>query len=145
MSRFIQEEQRAREIQANSAWTRFKRAIRTDAFKNAVAVLVPAVVVFALGRSMSLSDIKVLAETGLLTSAGIAESLMENEYWVDNLGYLQTVVDFIKANSTKILEITHAHLGVRKRGKSKKSQKKSASKKKSASRKRSVRKRSVRK
>jgi hypothetical protein len=111
--RFIQEEQ---EIQTTT-WSRFKRAIRTEAFKNAVAVLVPAVVVFALGRSMSLSDIKVLVETGLLTSAGIAETLAGNEYWVDNLGYLQSVVDFLKANSTAILEITHAHLGVRRRSK----------------------------
>lgn len=135
VQRFTQENQAIQ----NSAWSRFKRAIRTDAFKNAVAVLVPAVVVFALGRSMSQSDIRVLVETGLLTSAGIAESLVENTYWVDNLGYLQSVVDFLKANSTAILEITHAHLGVRRRKRSVRKSKKSKSKSKSKS-KRSVRK-----
>lgn len=139
VQRFTQENQAQ-----NSAWSRFKRAIRTDAFKNAVAVLVPAVVVFALGRSMSQSDIRVLVETGLLTSAGIAESLVENAYWVDNLGYLQSVVDFLKANSTAILEITHAHLGVRRR--KRKSGKKSKSKSKRSVRKsKSKSKRSVRK
>jgi hypothetical protein len=140
VQRFTQENQAQ-----NSAWSRFKRAIRTDAFKNAVAVLVPAVVVFALGRSMSQSDIRVLVETGLLTSAGIAESLVENTYWVDNLGYLQSVVDFLKANSTAILEITHAHLGVRRRKrksgkKSKKSKSKRSVRKSKSKSKRSVRK-----